>query len=93
MALYKSVYYYCILYSLQLKAINGLRSRDHNFQLPVCNNFSRKPFIIRHLFRFKYILLSLCVFLIASFLFFTHVLVFILPFLPLLGAYITAFKS
>ena len=32
----------------------GLRSRDHNFQLPVCNNFSRKSFIIRSLFRFKY---------------------------------------
>ena len=31
----------------------GLRSRDHNFQLPVCNNFSRKSFIIRNLFRFK----------------------------------------
>jgi len=24
----------------------GLRSRDHNFQLPVCNSFSRKSFII-----------------------------------------------
>jgi len=23
-----------------------VRSRDHNFQLPVCNNFSRKSFII-----------------------------------------------
>ena len=33
----------------------GLRSRDHNFQLPVCNSFSRKSFIIRSLFRFKYI--------------------------------------
>ena len=31
----------------------GLRSRDHNFQLPVCNSFSRKSFIIRSLFRFK----------------------------------------
>ena len=39
----------------------GLRSRDHNFQLPVCNNFSRKSFIIRSLFRFKYILVvGLC---------------------------------
>ena len=24
----------------------GLRSRDRNFQLPVCKNFSRKSFII-----------------------------------------------
>ena len=39
-----------ILYSLQSKVI---RSRDHNFQLPVCNSFSRKSFIIRSLFRFK----------------------------------------
>ena len=31
----------------------GLRSRDHNFQLPVCNSFSRKSFIIRSLVRFK----------------------------------------
>ena len=31
----------------------GLRSRDHNLQLPVCNSFSRKSFIIRSLFRFK----------------------------------------
>ena len=31
----------------------GLRSRDHNFQLPVCNSFSRKSFILRSLFRFK----------------------------------------
>ena len=30
----------------------GLRSRDHNLQLPVCNSFSRKSFIIRSLFRF-----------------------------------------
>ena len=30
-----------------------LRSRDHNLQLPVCNSFSRKSFIIRSLFRFK----------------------------------------
>ena len=28
----------------------GLRSRDHNFQLPVCNSFSRKSFIIRSFF-------------------------------------------
>ena len=28
-----------------------LRSRYHNFQLPVCNNFSRKSFIMRCLFR------------------------------------------
>ena len=29
---------------------NGLRSRDHNFQLPVCNfNFRRNSFIIRSL--------------------------------------------
>ena len=32
---------------------HGLRSRDHNFQLPVCNNLSRKSVIIRSLFRFK----------------------------------------
>jgi len=32
-----------------------LRSRDHNFQLPVCNNFRRKSFIIYSLFRFKWI--------------------------------------
>jgi len=32
---------------------HGLRSRDHNLQLPVCNSFSRKSFIIRSLFRFK----------------------------------------
>ena len=31
----------------------GLRSVDHNFQLPICNSFSRKSFIIRSLFRFK----------------------------------------
>jgi len=31
----------------------GLRSRDHNLQLPVCNSFSHKSFIIRSLFRFK----------------------------------------
>jgi len=31
----------------------GLHSRDHNFQLPVCNSFSRKSSIIRSLFRFK----------------------------------------
>jgi len=31
----------------------GLRSRDHNLQLPVCNSFSRKSYIIRSLFRFK----------------------------------------
>ena len=46
-----------ILYPLQapVKLSNpyGLRSRDHNFQLPVCNSFSRKSFIIRSLFRFK----------------------------------------
>jgi len=39
-----------ILYPLQapVKLSNpyGLRSRDHNFQLPVCNIFSRKSFII-----------------------------------------------
>jgi len=48
---------------------HGLRSRDHNFQLPVCNNFSRKSFIIRSLFRFKYIFFVFYVFLIASFYF------------------------
>jgi len=31
----------------------GLCSRDHNFLLPVCNNFSRKSFNICSLFRFK----------------------------------------
>jgi len=31
----------------------GLRPRDHNLQLPVCNSFSRKSFIIRSLLRFK----------------------------------------
>ena len=40
----------------------GLRSRDHNFQLPVCNNFSRKSFIISSLFRFKQIFYCLCMF-------------------------------
>jgi len=27
----------------------GLRSRDHNFQLPICSSFSRKSFTIRSL--------------------------------------------
>ena len=51
---------------------NGLHSRDHNFQLPVCNfNFRRNSFIIRSLFRFKlnffyrFLLSCLYVFLIA----------------------------
>jgi len=45
-----------ILYSLQSKVIctgSAVRPRDHNLQLPVCNCFSRKSFIIRSLFRFK----------------------------------------
>jgi len=48
----------------------GLRSRDHNFQLPVCNNFSRKSFIIRNIFRFKQISTVCVCFPDCQFLFF-----------------------
>ena len=49
----------------------GLRSRDHNFQLPVCNSFSRKSFIIRSLFfdLNKFFIVFVC-FLDCQFLFF-----------------------
>ena len=36
----------------------GLRSRDHNFQLPVCNfKFRHNSFIVRSFHRFQYILI------------------------------------
>ena len=36
----------------------GLRSRDHNFQLPVCNfDFIRNSFIMRSLYRFQQVLI------------------------------------
>jgi len=47
---------------------HGLRSSDHNFQLPVCDNFRHKSFITRSLFfdLKRFLLSSLYVFLIAS---------------------------
>ena len=44
----------CIFYSLQSKAIHMAPSRDHSFQLPVCNfNFRCVSFILFSLYRFK----------------------------------------
>ena len=64
----------------------GLRSRDHDLQLPVCNNFSRRLSLLFYVvfLDLNTILLCLYSFLIAIFFIFTHALVFILPFLPLL---------
>ena len=60
----------CILSSLQSKAIRmGSVPETTTFSShPVCNNFSRKSFIIHGLFRSKSIFIVLSyVFLIASF--------------------------
>ena len=65
----------------------GLRSRDQNFRLPVCNNFNRKSFIILIFFDlYRFFIVFVC-FPDCRFLFLMHVLVFILPFLPLLCHY------
>ena len=60
----------------------GLRSRDHNFYLPVCNNFRRKSLLYVVFFDLnRFVLSTLYVFLIARLHFFhMHVLLFILPF-------------
>jgi len=53
---------------------HGLHSRNHNFQLPVCNfNFRRNCFITRSLFRLKQILIVFFVcFLGCQLVFFSY---------------------
>ena len=77
----------CVLYSLVKSNPYGRCSRDQNFQLPACNNCSRKSFIIRSLFKNLNSFLVVCsssssMFssLPVIFLFFSHVLLFIFSF-------------
>jgi len=51
------IYFYCLhpLLSPVNRNPYGLRSRDHNFQLPVFNlNFRRNSFTVRNRYRFKW---------------------------------------